>query len=122
MPGEFGFFVRNVFAQPSGHRILGLAGLVDGLRVRVALLKTQYGRGGVSRVRPSFVPGAGVPSLEPRETYTFGQLKLNIGVMNFGRIPDGVDGAERRYAYYERKQTEMTAPPGGGGGSSVTTG
>lgn len=90
MPGEFGFLVRNVFAQPSGHRILGLAGLVDGLRVRVALLKTQYVRGGVSRGRPFFVPGGGVPSREPGETYTFGQLKLNIGcIAKFGRIPDG---------------------------------
>jgi len=40
--GKFCLFVRDVLAQPSGHRVLGLAGLISrGLGVQAVLLKNQ---------------------------------------------------------------------------------
>lgn len=108
MSSEFGFFVRNVFTQPSGYRILRFAGFFDGFRVQAELLKLQRK---ITRYTNHYVGyNNNVTAILPKPTNVVPSTKCNrcffsrgsksnaqfFGTLGFTTgTPFGQDGLER---------------------------
>lgn len=112
MPGEFGFFVWNVFAQPRGYRILGFARLVDGLRVQVALLKTQYERAVLVEHGRLSPPRWSVVTRTGGDIWAF-KIKTLLHLIPVElKIPDGVLRAEQYAICALREKTNRNYAAG----------